>query len=64
MSDESGEVLQRALVTDEVYEDDVELYDRIDEVPEDDEMVNELTAVVRSHVAEVYSPPRVTAFAH
>ena len=56
--------VERSLVTDDVYEDDVELYDRIDEVPEDDEMVNELIAVVRSHISEVYSPPRVTALAH
>ena len=43
---------------------DQEMYDEIESLPADtDQMVSAIIGIVQAHVAEVWSPPRVTALA-
>ena len=45
---------------DDTYED---LYNQIGDIPMDENMTDLLIGVLRKHVAEIYSPPRVTELA-
>ena len=48
----------------DIVNQDQDMYDAIDAIPNDqDDMVNSIVAAVQKHVSEVWSPPRVTAFA-
>ena len=47
------------------YDIDMDLQDKIDSVPpEDEDLINHVLAILQKHIAEVYSPPRITKLAH
>ena len=48
----------------DVVNADQDMYDEIEPLPSDtDQMVSAIIGIVQAHVAEVWSPPRVTALA-
>ena len=48
----------------EIVNDDADMYEQIEAIPaDDDNMVNSTMTIVRNHISEVWSPPRVTEFA-
>ena len=45
----------------EIANDDADMYEQIVAIPtDDDNMVNSIMTIVRNHISEVWSPPRVT----
>ena len=44
----------------DIYED---LYDQFDAIAKDENMTDLLIGIIRTHVAEIYSPPRITELA-
>ena len=48
----------------DVVNDDSDMYDAIDNIPDDaDSVADQVMAVIQNHVSEVWSPPRVTKLA-
>ena len=48
----------------DIINDEDQMYDDIEALPaEDDNMVNQILSIVKNHVSEIWSPPRVNALA-